>query len=180
MKALHAPSQDYKITPQPTYRLASRPRSDIACLIVSNHVEQHALAFHQPGSPSSWISAPVLPSQIALAHPSPLSVLPTSVLALLRVWHRRDPQVLLVQGPVGRGHGGHEQHRAEPHGATMWSRRLGLHGATGRHLGRVSGVKAATWHMCSKQAYPSLNRHSQGPDWALPDKLIGLKHYFRR
>ena len=164
-------------TSVPTYRLASRPRALIACLVVSNHIEQHTLAFHQPGSPAARISTSVHPSQISLAHPSSLTVLASIVLALVRVWHWRNAEVLLVQGPVGRGQGRHEQHRPEPHLATMWSRRLSLHGAAGRHLGPVSGVKAAT---CA----PSKHTHlSPGiPRGQIPPRqnqeLIGFKVNF--
>ena len=36
-----------------TYWLATRPRAIIACLVVSNHVEQHTLTLHQPSSPAA-------------------------------------------------------------------------------------------------------------------------------
>ena len=140
-----------------TYRLAPRPRAIISRLVVSNHVEQHALAVHQASLPSSWISSPVLPSEIPLACSSSPSVQLSVVVASIRVGHRRNPQVLLVQGPVSRSQGGHEQHRPELHGATMWSRRLSLHGAARLgHLGPVSRLKAATCAP-SKHTNPSFS-----------------------
>ena len=160
---------DVSYTATQTYWLATRPRAIIACLVVSNHVEQHTLTLHQPRSPATRISTPVLPSQIPLAHPSPLPVLTSIVVALVWVWYWRNCEVLLVQGPVGCGQGKHEEHRPEPHRASIWSRRLSLHGAAGRHLGPVSGVKAAT---CAPSK-PNTHLHSPGiPRGQIPIRQI--------